>query len=88
MYFLNDQHSKYQYAIYCRVNGATPYIKQVLDSIDDVFRFFEEVTKRHNRYHQVYYVDNDFFKNQYPLGIQRNNLLQSTKACRSRLGRI
>lgn len=75
LYFLNDKHSKYQYAIYCRVNGATPYISTILETIDDVFRWVEEKEKRHNHYNQLYYIDNDFYKNKYPLNSQRFILL-------------
>lgn len=65
MYYLNDKHPKYEYALYVRVGKACPYIKRVFVSIDDVYRYIHEIEKRHNHYSQSFYIDNDFYKNEY-----------------------
>lgn len=65
MYYLNDKHSKYEYALYCRVGQALPYIKRIFDSLDDVYRYIFEIEKRHNHYNQFFYIDNDFYENFY-----------------------
>ena len=65
MYYLNDKHSKYEYAIYCRVGRAIPYIKIIFNSLDDVYRHIAQIEKKHNRYNQFFYIDNDFYKNIY-----------------------
>ena len=65
MYYLNDKHPKYEYALYVRVNQAMPYIVNKFSSIDDVYRYIPEIEKRHNHYGQIFYIDNDFYKNSY-----------------------
>ncbi len=67
MYYLNDKHSKYEYALYCRVGNACPYIARTFNSIDDVYRFVNDIEKRHNHYRQIFYIDNDFYNNKYNL---------------------
>ncbi len=67
MYYLNDKHSKYEYAIYCRVGSACPYIQKVFSSIDDVYRQIIEIEKKHNHYRQMFYIDNNFYDNKYNL---------------------
>lgn len=67
MYYLNDKHSKYEYAVYCRVGQALPYIQKILNSIEDVYRYVNELEKRHNHYRQFFYIDNDFYDNHYSL---------------------
>lgn len=68
MYYLNDKHPKYEYALYCRVGNALPYIARTFTDLGDVYRYILEIEKRHNRYHQVFYIDNVFYKNAYTLG--------------------
>lgn len=65
MYFLNDIHPKYEYALYVCVNGACPYIKCQFNNIQQVFQCVDSLEKKHNRYHQVFYIDNDFYINKY-----------------------
>lgn len=67
MYYLNDKHSKYEYALYCRVGNACPYIARIFNSIDEVYRYANEIEKRHNHYRQFFYIDNDFYNNNYNL---------------------
>jgi hypothetical protein len=65
MYYLNDKHSEYEYVVYKRVGSARPYLARTFDSFDDVLRNVQEIEKRHNHYRQVFYIDNDFYENQY-----------------------
>ena len=67
MYFLNDKHPKYEYALYVRVGNALPYISNTYNSFDDVCRQIKEIEKRHNHYRQFFYIDNDFYNNKYNL---------------------
>lgn len=67
MYYLNDKHPKYEYALYCRVGQACPYIARIFDSINDVYRYVQEIEKKHNHYGQRFYIDNDFYNNRYDL---------------------
>jgi len=70
MYFLNDIHYKYEYGIYIRVGSATPFIKKMwFTNFDDVLNYVKEIEKKHNRYNQIFYIDNEFYKNQYQQGI-------------------
>lgn len=68
MYFLEDKHPKYEYACYIRVKNATPYVQARGDDMNDVWREIGEIEKRHARYNQHYYIDNDFYDNPYPNG--------------------
>ncbi len=66
MYYLENIHPEYEYAIYCRVSNATPYIiPRTFNSFLDVQRFFTNTTRRHDRFHQIYYIDNKFYNNKY-----------------------
>lgn len=66
MYLLNDKHSKYEYIIYTRVKGAMPYLKgKAKQSYYEICKDLEDIAKRHDRYNMTYYIDNDFFKNEY-----------------------
>ena len=68
MYYLNDKHPEYEYALYCRVGSATPYIvPRKFNDMSDVLRFIDELEKRHNRYHQIFFIDNDFYENKYSI---------------------
>lgn len=69
MYFLNDKHPEYEYVLYCRHSDAIPYISRTFDSFPDVLRYIEELEKRHNHYHQIFYIDNDFYENKYSINI-------------------
>lgn len=72
MYYLNDKHPSYEYAVYCRVATACPYIKATFNNKKQLKAFMEDIIKWHNRYHQIYYVDNEGYKNDY------NNNLNGT----------
>lgn len=67
MYCLNDQHPREEYAIYKRVNNATPYISNVFDNMKQVDEFFDAVARHHDHYHHSYYIDRVGYKNQYPV---------------------
>lgn len=66
MYYLEDNHPSYEYTLYVQVGSATPYIGVwKATEISDVYRMIGEIEKRHNRYRQHFYIDNDFYKNHY-----------------------
>lgn len=66
MYYLNDKHPKTEYAIYKRVNNATPYIAGVFDDIKQVNEHLDSVARRHNQFRQSFYIDRVGQDNQYP----------------------
>lgn len=66
MYYLNDKHSEFEYAIYKRVNNACPYIACVFSNLREVEEFFKSVVTNHNRYNHIYYIDAIGYKNEYP----------------------
>ncbi len=69
MYYLEDHHAKYEYTCYIRAANATPYIGVWTGtSMDDVWRKIHEIEKKHGRYNQHFYIDNDFYKNVYQNG--------------------
>lgn len=66
MYYLEDNHPEYEYSCYIRVGSAKPYIAPyVLYDMTDIYRVIEEIERKHNRYHQAFYIDNDFYDNHY-----------------------
>lgn len=71
MYYLNDKHYEYEYALYCRVGNACPYIREInyITDMDGVYRYIEEIEKKHNHYRQIFYIDNDFYKNNYSINM-------------------
>jgi hypothetical protein len=66
MYYLNDKHAKYEYAVYTRVNNACPYIAHTFNNKKAVEEWLKEIIKQHNRYHHTYYIDTKEYKNEYP----------------------
>lgn len=69
MYYLNDKHPEYEYCLYIQVNNALPYITQLayMTTINDLHRKIQEIEKKHNRYKQRFYIDNDFYDNKYSI---------------------
>jgi len=67
MYYLEDKHPEYEYAIYTRIKSGTPFLNEFPSCFNyfDIMRKIEEIKKRHNRYNQLYYFDNDFIENDY-----------------------
>lgn len=62
MYYNLLSHPGYEYAIYCRVGNAKPYIiPRLFKDIQEVYRFLEEQERRVG----IVYVDNDFYENKY-----------------------
>ena len=60
---------KYQYGLYTQVGNARPYINDLtfISNMYDLSRYIEEIEKRHHHYRQMFYIDNDFYKNKYTL---------------------
>lgn len=67
MYYLNDKHPEYEYAVYCRVSTACPYIVRIFENKRQLKIFMEGIIKWHNRYHQVFYIDNEEYDNEYSI---------------------
>ena len=69
MYFLNDKHPKYEYALFTQIKNGLPYITELryVTKQNDLLRVIEEIEKKHNRYSQKFYIDNDFYDNYYSL---------------------
>lgn len=67
MLLYQDNKIKYQYGLYTQVGNATPYITELkgVENMQDVYRRIEEIEKRHNHYRQIFYIDNDFYKNKF-----------------------
>jgi len=76
MYFLNDKHPEYEYCLFIQVEKALPYIIEYkyMTTREDILRKVEELEKKHNRYRQRFYIDNDFYDNKYTLESGRNLL--------------
>lgn len=69
MYYLEDKHPKFEYTCYIQVKSATPYINVwYATSMAEVYEFVREIEQRHNRTHTPFYIDNDFYNNNYSLG--------------------
>lgn len=69
MYYLEDHHSKYEYTFYKRVANSIPYIGTWKGyDMSDVYREIKEIEKKHARYNQHFYIDNDFYNNVYKNG--------------------
>lgn len=65
-----------EYSIYCRYSGATPYILgKIYNSKEDVIRRIYEIVASEEDRGYLYYVDNDFFENKYPLLIKNQMYL-------------
>lgn len=69
MYYLNDKHPEYEYAIYTQVNNALPYITELkwVIKLDDLLKVAQDIEKKHNHYNQRFYIDNKFYNNKYSL---------------------
>lgn len=65
MYYLEDKHPKFEYCVYVQVKGGQPYLTWHGDNIGDVQRYIKEIEKRHGRYKQHFFIDNDFYVNEY-----------------------
>lgn len=66
MYYLEDDHPAFEYTLYIQVSNATPYIGIWKgDNLKDVYRKIGEIEHKHNKYRQPFYIDNDFYKNEY-----------------------
>lgn len=69
MYYLNDDHYQYEYCLYIQRGRACPYINEVryVHDLIGLQREIDEIERKHNQYHQRFYIDNDFYKNKYTL---------------------
>lgn len=66
MYYLEDRHPQFEYGCYIKVGTAVPYISPWRgDDFQDVIRLIKDIEKRHSRTGQHYYIDNDFYNNEF-----------------------
>jgi hypothetical protein len=69
MYYLEDKHPTEEYTVYIQVKCGTPYIGVWSGtSMLDVYKFIKEIEKKHARYNQHFFIDNDFYNNHYSKG--------------------
>lgn len=66
MYYLNDQHPEFEYALYCKINNGCPYISNVYDNKQVLEITLGLIEKNNNRYHYIFYIDYPGYKNKYP----------------------
>ena len=67
MYLLNDKHEDYEYCLYIQVGTACPYLTPLkyVNSLEDIYKVIEEIEKKHRRMHVRFFIDNDFYSNEY-----------------------
>ena len=69
MYYLEDKHPTEEYTVYIQVKCATPYIGVWrATSMYEVYEFIQEIEKKHAKNNQRFYIDNDFYNNEYKKG--------------------
>lgn len=69
MYYLNDKHPKFEYVLYVRQGNAIPFLSgKIYSSYYEICRELKDIAKRHDRYNQKYYIDEEFFDNEYKRG--------------------
>ena len=68
MYYDLYNHPKYEYAIYCKVGTAKPYIiPRSFKDLDDILKFLGEQEENHYLTGRTMYVDNDFYQNKFSM---------------------
>lgn len=66
MYYLQDQHSQYEYALYTRVGIGTPYIMLLpYTDFSEIHIKVNDIERKHQRQGTVFFIDNDFYHNIY-----------------------
>ena len=66
MYYLEDKHPTEEYTVYVQQKSAEPFIGVWRGtSMSDVYSHIRDIEKRHARYNQRFYIDNDFYDNHY-----------------------
>lgn len=58
--------TKKEYAIFKRVNNATPYVSNTFSNLSQVDIYFQEIENRHKKFNQTFYIDRVGYKNYYP----------------------
>lgn len=59
--------NSYEYCIYCIINGGTPFIRGPFTNLADTIHVLENLVTLEKMRNRYYYVDNDFFENEYHL---------------------
>lgn len=67
--FRADNEIKYQYGVYIQIGNAKPYVNELTHiwNMQDLYRYIEDIEKKHRHYRQMFYIDNDFYENKYSL---------------------
>ena len=66
MYFLEENHPKYEYTLYVQMKSGKPYIGVWrATELHDVFREVGEIEKKHAKIQLPFYIDNDFYQNKF-----------------------
>lgn len=66
MYYLNDEHSEYEYTVYIRHGTGQPFLcGRIFTSYWNVCNYLRDIAKNHDKYHRIYYIDDPFFNNEY-----------------------
>ena len=60
-----------EYTILCIYNGGAQFYLQNYKTIQEAKNKILEMVELEETRNRAYYVDNDFFENKYPLGLQR-----------------
>lgn len=66
---LKKDHYEFEYALYIQYNTATPYINELryVHDINGIKREIDEIEKKARRMKKRFYIDNEFYNNQYSL---------------------
>lgn len=59
-----------EYCIYNIWNGGKPFISNIYNNLDDAILFVKECVELEKERGRPYYVDNDFFKNEFPASMR------------------
>lgn len=66
MYYLEDKHPSYEYTLYEQNRHGIPFIGiwKATDLLQ-VYAEIHDIEKKHGQYRQPFYIDNDFYVNEY-----------------------
>lgn len=59
-----------EYSILCIYNGGKPFRIHIFDNLTSAKIQLYEMIQLEEERNRIYYVDNDFFNNKYPIGLQ------------------
>lgn len=59
-----------EYTIICIYNGGTPFELKKFSNVELAKNKIYEMIQLEEQRKRIYFVDNDFFENKYPIGLQ------------------